>query len=224
MFTRQFLIGVGGLLVLLFAASALYMYTRQYVPQKTVLVTTFEECVAAGNSVMESYPRQCRHGDQSFTESLGNTIEKTNLIRLYAPLPNGVIESPLAITGEARGNWFFEASFPIVLTDWDGRIIAQTIATAQGEWMTTDFVPFEATLTFTPIVNAYSNRGSLILQKDNPSGLPENDDALEIPVIIGRVAASSAETGCTLEARLCPDGSAVGRTGPNCEFAPCSSE
>jgi hypothetical protein len=26
---------------------------------------------------------------------------------------------------------------------------------------------------------------------------------------------------CTEEARLCPDGSVVGRTGPNCEFAPC---
>lgn len=26
---------------------------------------------------------------------------------------------------------------------------------------------------------------------------------------------------CTKEAKLCPDGSAVGRTGPDCEFAPC---
>jgi len=26
---------------------------------------------------------------------------------------------------------------------------------------------------------------------------------------------------CTEEAKLCPDGSAVGRTGPDCEFAPC---
>jgi hypothetical protein len=26
---------------------------------------------------------------------------------------------------------------------------------------------------------------------------------------------------CTMEAKLCPDGSSVGRTGPNCEFAPC---
>lgn len=26
---------------------------------------------------------------------------------------------------------------------------------------------------------------------------------------------------CTAEAKICPDGSAVGRTGPNCEFAPC---
>ena len=26
---------------------------------------------------------------------------------------------------------------------------------------------------------------------------------------------------CTMEAMICPDGSAVGRTGPNCEFAAC---
>ncbi len=29
------------------------------------------------------------------------------------------------------------------------------------------------------------------------------------------------QRGCTMEAKLCPDGSAVGRSGPNCEFAPC---
>lgn len=29
------------------------------------------------------------------------------------------------------------------------------------------------------------------------------------------------EKACTADAKLCPDGSAVGRTGPNCEFAPC---
>ena len=26
---------------------------------------------------------------------------------------------------------------------------------------------------------------------------------------------------CTEEAKICPDGSAVGRIGPNCDFAPC---
>jgi len=29
------------------------------------------------------------------------------------------------------------------------------------------------------------------------------------------------EPVCTREAKLCPDGSSVGRIGPNCEFAPC---
>jgi putative hemolysin len=31
------------------------------------------------------------------------------------------------------------------------------------------------------------------------------------------------QKACTEEAKLCPDGSAVGRTGPNCEFAECPS-
>ncbi len=34
----------------------------------------------------------------------------------------------------------------------------------------------------------------------------------------------SPEVVCTQEAKLCPDGSYVSRTGPNCEFAPCSGE
>ncbi|MBI2405498.1 hypothetical protein HYV21_00380 [Candidatus Microgenomates bacterium] len=29
------------------------------------------------------------------------------------------------------------------------------------------------------------------------------------------------QTACTQEAKICPDGSAVGRVGPNCEFAEC---
>ena len=29
---------------------------------------------------------------------------------------------------------------------------------------------------------------------------------------------------CTTEAKLCPDGSAVGRVGPNCDFTPCPGE
>ncbi|EKD84788.1 MAG: hypothetical protein ACD_38C00161G0009 [uncultured bacterium] len=32
---------------------------------------------------------------------------------------------------------------------------------------------------------------------------------------------SQAPQACTNEAMVCPDGSAVGRVGPNCEFAPC---
>ncbi|HLP43786.1 MAG TPA: hypothetical protein VK145_00735 [Candidatus Nanoarchaeia archaeon] len=35
---------------------------------------------------------------------------------------------------------------------------------------------------------------------------------------------SSEPVACTLDAKICPDGSAVGRTGPNCEFAMCPGE
>lgn len=150
---------------------------------KVVNVTNFEECVSAGQPVMESYPRQCRVNDQTFIENIGNTIEKANLIRLETPKPNDTIKSPLVLKGEARGNWFFEASFPIIVTDWDGLIIGEGYATADGEWMTTEFVPFTATVNFTVAENVYSKRGTLILKKDNASGLPEHDDALEIPIM-----------------------------------------
>lgn len=104
-----------------------------------------------------------------------------DLIRVDTPLPESTVSSPLTVRGAARGNWFFEASFPVILTDWDGRIIAEGIAQAEGEWMTTEYVPFTAQLTFTPDTEV-SNRGSLILKKDNPSALPEHDDAFEFTV------------------------------------------
>lgn len=150
-------------------------------------VSSFQECVDAGYPVMESYPRQCRTPDgELFIEDIGNELEKRDLIRIDSPRPNEEISSPLTIRGEARGTWFFEATFPVTLTDWDGLIIAEHYAEAQGEWMTEDFVPFEATLEFDSPYGEdspdFMRRGALILQKDNPSGLPEHDDALEIPV------------------------------------------
>ena len=120
--------------------------------------------------------------------SYTTTRGETDLIRLTSPLPGDTVSPPLVLRGEARGNWFFEGSFPVVLTDWDGRIIAEHYATAQGEWMTTEFVTFESVVDFTVPENIgeFSRRGSLILQKDNASGLPEFDDALEMTVFFPR--------------------------------------
>jgi len=144
-------------------------------------IGSFQECMEAGNPVMESYPRQCRANDEIFVENIGNELEKIDMIRIEQPRPNQKIVSPLIVRGEARGLWFFEGDFPVILTDWDGLIIAEGYATAKSDWMTEDFVEFEAELEFEK--PQYSNRGTLILQKDNPSGLPENDDALEIPIV-----------------------------------------
>lgn len=109
-----------------------------------------------------------------------------DIITLDSPAPQGVITNPLTLKGTARGPWFFEASFPVMLTNWDGLIIAQGPATAVGDWMTTEFVPFTMNLAFSNPYQTgdpdFMKRGTLILKKDNPSGLPENDDALEIPI------------------------------------------
>lgn len=112
-------------------------------------------------------------------DTIESQAEKQNLIKVTNPKLNQIINNPLVISGEARGVWFFEASFPVKLLDGNSKIIAEGIAQAQGEWMTEDFVPFKAELRFTAPL---TKKGVLILEKDNPSGLPEHSDSLMIPV------------------------------------------
>lgn len=104
---------------------------------------------------------------------------KENLIRVFSPKANETISSPLSITGEARGIWYFEADFPIRLYDGEGKEIGLAIAQAKGDWMTENFVPFEARLIF---LTPKTATGTLVFERDNPSGLPENADELRMPV------------------------------------------
>lgn len=111
--------------------------------------------------------------------------EKTyeNLIRVAKPQAGAEISSPLEISGEARGSWFFEASFPVRLVDENGKELASGIAEAEGEWMTENFVPFKATLVFD---RKTAKSGNLILLKANASDLEELDDSFAVPVVFSQ--------------------------------------
>jgi len=176
-------------------------------------IKSFEDCVNQGYPVMESYPRQCVTPDgQNFTEEIESPVltGKEDLIVVTFPKSNEVISSPLEIKGEARGYWFFESSFPVYLKNENGEILASGIATADGDWMTEDFVPFTATLTFD---QKNVENGILVLNKDNPSGLPENDDSLEIPVKFKQSNLNACVvTGCS--GQICSDEEVV----TTCEF------
>ncbi len=45
----------------------------------------------------------------------------------------------------------------------------------------------------------------------------------EVEKVVKKGAVSKT-VACTMEAKMCPDGSFVGRVGPNCEFAPCPDD
>lgn len=98
-------------------------------PQFEKIVDSYEDCVAAGNPVMESYPPRCRHDGVLYTAEVADS----------APTP----------------------------------------------------VP---TPSPTPA--------------PRPTPMPGDSE----PV------------ACTMDAKMCPDGSAVGRVGPDCEFAACPGE
>ena len=133
-------------------------------------------------------------------------------IKVTTPRAGDTVQSPLTIEGEARGFWYFEASFPIKIADANGTILGTAIAQAQDEWMTENFVPFKVSLEFS---NPTTQDGALILEKDNPSGLP--DDSLKIPVKFSKAV---ARTGCIIDGcsgQLCRDESSEGMT-TTCEY------
>src|SRR3989344_6397198 len=170
----------GILIIILIFVVLFFILINKGSEKPPITVKNFEECVAQGYPVLTSYPLQCKTPDgKTFVEDIGNELEKQDFIRVEKPRPNEIIQSPLQIKGEARGFWFFEASFPVRLLDENGKEIAVGIAQTQGEWMTEDFVPFEVRLEFQ---QPETNKGTLVLEKDNPSGLPEHADELRIPV------------------------------------------
>lgn len=97
-------------------------------------------------------------------------------------IPAGVTVLPsFKVFGQARGTWYFEASFPIEVVAQGGMQIAIGHAQAQGDWMTEAFVPFIASVVIT---KTYSGPAMLILRNDNPSGDSARDASVEIPIVI----------------------------------------
>lgn len=111
---------------------------------------------------------------------LSANMNPAEMIEVDLPALNASITSPLVISGRARGPWYFEASFPIELQDNNGAVITTTTAQAQGDWMTENFVPFTATLTFP--AQPVGSLGKIVLKRDNPSGEPANDMSIVVPI------------------------------------------
>lgn len=179
------------LLVSLLAIAAYFIWRPEPLKTQTPTVNDFASCAAAGNSVMESYPRQCRDSvtGKSYTEVIKNdaapgtqqfTSTKGVAVELNDWTENQLISNPLTLSGRVPGSWSFEAQFPVVLKDVNGTEIAQGVAHLNGDWMTDAMVSFSATLEFAKPADSLT--GKLVLQKSNPSDLQQNADSVSIPV------------------------------------------
>lgn len=102
----------------------------------------------------------------------------TVAVSVFSPAAGTTVASPLAISGQAPGSWFFEATLPIKLIAADGTEIVSHYGQAMSDWMVPGLVPFTSILEFTTTATS----GYLVISKDNPSGLPENDDSFLVPV------------------------------------------
>jgi len=100
-------------------------------------------------------------------------------IRVKNPAQNQKIFSPIKITGEAKGTWYFEGTFNAELFDSNNTSLGSAQVAAKGDWMSESFVPFEGILSFS---SPTTKHGILVIKKDNPSGLSRNEKKLVIPV------------------------------------------
>jgi hypothetical protein len=181
-----------GIIVIAALVYVAFMFDLPY-RNKVTQVTDFASCVAAGNPVMKSYPAQCSYNGKTYTEVISGGSTEAEMIRVSTPAAGSTISSPLSVSGQARGGWYFEASFPVQILDANGKVIGEGPAQAQGEWMTSEFVPFSASISFTKPTTA---TGIVRFKNDNPSGLPENDRHVDVPVMFK----TATTTGTTVKA------------------------
>jgi hypothetical protein len=104
-----------------------------------------------------------------------------NEITVTSPSAGEVIYSPVKVSGMARGGWFFEASAPVNVIDLNGALLGTGHIEAQGDWMTSEMVPFTGSITFKTVTG--STAGILLFENDNPSGMASTSKYLAVPVV-----------------------------------------
>jgi hypothetical protein len=102
-------------------------------------------------------------------------------VQITDPTADEAITSPVVISGSVTGGgWFFEGVFPIQVVDADGTVLGSGQASsAQGEWTSTGTVLFSGIVPFS---TPRFQRGMVVFSKDNPSGLPRNNESFSVPV------------------------------------------
>ncbi len=117
----------------------------------------------------------------STTAQITYSNADANTIAVTSPKQGATVSRTFTVSGQARGGWYFEANFPLEVLSNTGTRLVQSPVAAQGEWMTSNFVPFTVEVT---IPGNYTGPATLVLHNDNPSGLPENAKSVSIPIIV----------------------------------------
>ncbi len=99
-------------------------------------------------------------------------------IRIFSPHVNGTIESPLKLTGEAKG-WFVGQKLVVQLIDEKGTVLVNAEAKASADINEEEYIPFEAVIEFDA---KNIKAGDLVFQKINPSNDPLKARTFSFPI------------------------------------------
>lgn len=105
-------------------------------------ITNFEECVAAGNLIMESYPRQCRADNQTFVEVINNPTTTLSEAEAKTIAQNTCIKGGDSL-GEGMHNegtktWWFDANLNAAKPGCNPAcVVSEETKTAEINWRCT---------------------------------------------------------------------------------------
>lgn len=172
--------------------------------QSVIEINSFEECAAAGYPILEIYPEQCRTPDgKSFTKTMvpletnfGSTI--TLRVNEQVRFTDGLVVTLVEINDSRCKSG--------VVCIWAGELSSRIILLGG------DVSEFKEVRLGTATVKSVIQNGYTITLKDATE---------DTSTIIVTKTKEVEQIACTMEAKMCPDGSYVGRTGPKCEFTAC---
>lgn len=168
-----------GILVVVIALLAWFVIAPPTFIQNLTGQATTTPVVVGGETVDETPDTT---GGDGLTRTGGNDNSRALAARVEIDAPGfgDPVFKNFTVTGKAPGPWFFEASFPIEIRNAAGAVVATGHATALTDWMTTDDVAFKAEIT----VTTYTGPATLVLLRDNASGLPEHAGSVSMPITI----------------------------------------
>ena len=107
-------------------------------------------------------------------------IDIDRMLTVTSPQQGAFVAHTFQLEGKARGSWYFEGTFPLVIENESGVVLETIPIRAQGDWQTPDLVPFSETIQ----LPYYSGNANLILKKANLSSGSSEDASLTIPIIV----------------------------------------
>ena len=128
--------------------------------------------------LITAYPANSQYSQQ--LEQMVSSIQFVPTVNLSQPQPNQTVTSPIELQGQAPGNWFFEGQLSVQLVDKNGKVLGSSEITTQDNWMTQEAVSFSGKLDFKNPNQVKT--ADVVMNKSNPSGLPENDRQVRLPV------------------------------------------
>lgn len=99
----------------------------------------------------------------------------------FSIAPGAKVSGKMTATGSVKGAYFFEANLVMQILDANKNVLRSFPGSATTDWMTSEPVSFTTDLDFTGLAKG---PGYIRIHNDNPSGLPENDRSIDIPVTI----------------------------------------